>query len=531
MKSIAKIFSAVAIVAIGMMSSCTESMVPEGGDYKNVSSDPAYFAINLGMGGNSATYAYVETAAGTAQEQLVDALYILLYSQAADTLVYRIQVMATNNNSGSLVNFNGAGASSEGTPSTSSVRSIGYQVVPADYYMVVMANPTAAMMTATNPAGTPEKLTDFLAVDNDVVTAIPTNDISIAPTVRFPMTNNRGPIAVAATDLKATQTLAEQSPVSVDLDRTVAKIEALLTPLTDFERGFTGNMIDNIAAGIILAYQNLTWDLDIINKLSYRLRGAANAYNGSPETPTTTRQNLYATDPNMSEVTVSGGAPYTDNFSAANINTAYVTAAKKALNVAPGTTMAYATENTLNLAVQADGTWETQATSVIVKLQLIPKHPSLTATSWTTGYYSVDGFVFTHAEAVNWVEGNQPIPSNAPSVVTLTNLKANAWFWNGTIAVAANPGNYTVSELGSGAGAVKLIFHYNSWNVYRIPIRHFDFYPNGQAQYGHFGVVRNNWYKVSINSISGPGDGSSDKFISADVTILPWLVRSQVEDL
>lgn len=63
--------------------------------------------------------------------------------------------------------------------------------------------------------------------------------------------------------------------------------------------------------------------------------------------------------------------------------------------------------------------------------------------------------------------------------------------------------------------------------------------------YGRYGVVRNNQYEVSINSFSGAGDvdipGTGDpdpdpdeddeNWISAKVTIKPWVIRSQGNDL
>ena len=72
-------------------------------------------------------------------------------------------------------------------------------------------------------------------------------------------------------------------------------------------------------------------------------------------------------------------------------------------------------------------------------------------------------------------------------------------------------------------------------------IRHFN---NDQSSkdmgYGRYGVVRNNIYKINISKISGPGeptvvpDKDKDKdddpknvFVSFDVTINPWIVRTQ----
>lgn len=60
---------------------------------------------------------------------------------------------------------------------------------------------------------------------------------------------------------------------------------------------------------------------------------------------------------------------------------------------------------------------------------------------------------------------------------------------------------------------------------------------------GRYGVLRNNWYELTVNSVSGPGtpdvptikpdvpDDESYKYISVSVKILSWAKRSQMVDL
>lgn len=84
---------------------------------------------------------------------------------------------------------------------------------------------------------------------------------------------------------------------------------------------------------------------------------------------------------------------------------------------------------------------------------------------------------------------------------------------------------------------------------YATAIRHFnddetpwtDGESYGIQHLGRYGVVRNNWYEVNINSISGPGepeipepDGPDDKaegYIRAEINVLSWAKRSQNVDL
>lgn len=60
---------------------------------------------------------------------------------------------------------------------------------------------------------------------------------------------------------------------------------------------------------------------------------------------------------------------------------------------------------------------------------------------------------------------------------------------------------------------------------------------------GRYGVLRNNWYELSVNSVSGPGypdvpkvnptdpDDENDQYINVSVKILSWAKRSQKVDL
>ena len=66
---------------------------------------------------------------------------------------------------------------------------------------------------------------------------------------------------------------------------------------------------------------------------------------------------------------------------------------------------------------------------------------------------------------------------------------------------------------------------------------------NNLAYLGRYGVLRNNWYELKVNSVSGPGypsvpevkpntpDDEDDKYIKVSVKILDWAKRSQNVDL
>lgn len=66
---------------------------------------------------------------------------------------------------------------------------------------------------------------------------------------------------------------------------------------------------------------------------------------------------------------------------------------------------------------------------------------------------------------------------------------------------------------------------------------------NNTKYLGRYGVLRNNWYDLNVNSISGPGypdipkvnptdpDDVNDQYINVEVKILDWAKRSQVVNL
>ena len=69
-----------------------------------------------------------------------------------------------------------------------------------------------------------------------------------------------------------------------------------------------------------------------------------------------------------------------------------------------------------------------------------------------------------------------------------------------------------------------------------------DYQGNEEYYLGRWGVLRNNWYQVTINSISGPGsadipsrepvpDDNVNYYLSVDVNVLSWAIRQQNVDL
>lgn len=104
----------------------------------------------------------------------------------------------------------------------------------------------------------------------------------------------------------------------------------------------------------------------------------------------------------------------------------------------------------------------------------------------------------------------------------------------------------TYDEALNGLGEVRY-YKDGGCYYYSVPIQHFDIpQPEGSkvsdANFlGGYGVVRNNWYQIQINSVSGPGEPGVDPgeepivkdegYLNCTINVLSWAKRSQDVDL
>lgn len=88
---------------------------------------------------------------------------------------------------------------------------------------------------------------------------------------------------------------------------------------------------------------------------------------------------------------------------------------------------------------------------------------------------------------------------------------------------------------------VARVKHFNELTPWNAGDKTYD--SNNINWLGRYGVLRNNWYELSVNSVSGPGypdvpkvnptdpDDVNDQYINVEVKILSWAKRSQSVDL
>ena len=88
---------------------------------------------------------------------------------------------------------------------------------------------------------------------------------------------------------------------------------------------------------------------------------------------------------------------------------------------------------------------------------------------------------------------------------------------------------------------VARVKHFNELTPWNAGDKTYD--SNNANRLGRYGVLRNNWYELSVNSVSGPGypdvpkvkptdpDDENDQYINVSVKILSWAKRTQKVDL
>lgn len=222
----------------------------------------------------------------------------------------------------------------------------------------------------------------------------------------------------------------------------------------------------------------------------------------------------------------------------------------------------YCLENTFNLANMKQG----QTTRIVFKATY---KPASLPTGETTFYkIGKNTAIWREADLKQEIEAAvASVVSGAAGKTTVTlNADKNDITAAGTHYIAAanisvtgatiTPENITAinTQLGLNKDNKVGISTYAGGDSYYVArIKHFGddltqwksgTYGTDNLSYlGRYGVLRNNWYELTVNSVSGPGypsvpevkpntpDDEDDKYISVSVKILDWAKRSQSVDL
>lgn len=340
------------------------------------------------------------------------------------------------------------------------------------------------------------------------------------------------------------------------------------------ERGLAKVTMDDFASNYPIAagtYKGdnvkiVNWELDVTNKFTFPIHQADlksewSAVWSEPRFYDTKESSAFkrvywGTDPNYKETNLS--AETTESKTAREENFNYI---KKEKLTAKPTDPLYCLENTFNVANMLQG----QTTRVVFKGTYTPK--SITPDENGTFYKIGKNVALWNSDDLkkHIVAAVTKVVAGASAAGTTIDVDLDATENKLTVA-----GNRLLDKKNISVNGIELtqpqvdavneklglsegygISTYEKGESYYIArIKHFgdaltpwnsgDAYNGDNLKYlGRYGMLRNNWYELNVQSVSGPGypdvpdvkpntpDDEIDKYIKVSVNILHWAKRSQ----
>lgn len=346
---------------------------------------------------------------------------------------------------------------------------------------------------------------------------------------------------------------AAQSAATIYVERGVAKVT--MTAFSEMDvKGLTGDKVTITA-----------WDLDVTNKKSYPVHNVDNYdsfgdYWGDiweearfTSGHTTFNRAHWGIDPNYS--TISNDKKYTDDFN-------YKPKTYDFSGAGDATAPKYCLENTFSLGHM----YQNQTTRVIMKATYVPSGLTAGETFYMfdgrSGYFKEDDLTTQISTAITNA-GYTAAEFSLP----LTDMKKAGKHLLTANDITKVSGTQNVDEtfldnVNAALGLSdnkKISTYYEGVSYYIARIKHFGDaltpWNSGDPTYGtgedakkkylgRYGMVRNNWYELQVNSISNPGspdvpevnpdspDDEDDKYyINCSVRILSWAKRVHGIDL
>lgn len=442
------------------------------------------------------------------------------------------------------------------------------------FALVLLNNGTGTNTKVTVPTTEGMKFSEWNAAAHAKDIANYTNGFYMA---NAPLFNNNNVTTLVAIDKDKIYPTEEQAAKSAATDIYVERGLAKVTLKTGTAAGKTD---DNYTVtgvtykGDIVTIKN--WALDVTNTKTFPIHnvdGLSDDYTNiwsNTDTPTgsngaTTLRFVDNKDSKAKRV-YWGKDPNYDNKEADKtaLNAEFNYVANKDVTAEP-TTSLYCLENTFNLANMMQG----QTTRVVFKATYKPASlPEGETTFYKIGkniaIWSKDNLVKEIKAAVASVvtgattdkievkldaEGNNITAAGTHYIkadnISVTGVEAE------TIEKAITAINTQLGLKESDKVGISTYADGDSYYIARI--KHFGddltewksgLYEEKNLEYlGRYGVLRNNWYELTVQSVSGPGypsvpdvkpntpDDEDDKYINVSVKILDWAKRSQKVDL
>lgn len=581
-----KHFFGLAVIA-AMTASCSSNndLVVGGGNGSGENeSGVSYASITIDLPTTSGTRATTNDQfdGGTASEYAVNDATLVIFEKGTATSEkdYKFVEAVSLGNLEPWKNVTPAnkGITTEATI-TAELNSAKVDEVGGKYYaLVILNNEAATGNKITLPSTSTETYGTWNVATNTTNITDYAKGFYMANAPQFTAANVEPTTLVSIKGIYRTKEEAQsKAATTVHVERGLAKVTVGTGSSTNNYFATTGAK----ATGTNYSSDNVkitNWALDVLNKKSFPVHVTSglstdytdvwkNELNKSDRfvsTASSFKRVYWGVDPNYSNTDLNDPTKETER----NTNFTYI---KKGDISSNATDVAYCLENTFDLDNMKQG----QTTRVVFKATYTPN-----------GFTAADGSTFfkigNHTEL--WSKTNlvKQIKTKAQEVLheadadkidvvldaesndvektagTKTLTKANVKY-NGA-EVTDDQINKINVKLGLKAATSKdpivgITTYVNGESYYIARIKHFgddltpwnageDTYGTDNEKYlGRYGVLRNNWYDLTINSISGPGypdvpkvkpntpDDENDKYINVSVKILDWAKRSQKVDL
>jgi len=400
----------------------------------------------------------------------------------------------------------------------------------------------------------------------------------------FFMSNADGLVDVTLEQFKKTEVEAESSPISVRVERALAKLAFFLSPDFQMPPYFeTHEIIPTLKkssnGGGGPRKLNARWGVDVHNMKVYPIRKLAKIApykGGQMETSNTARIDRYAEDPNME--TVSGSADVKNEFyrlptdgttedpafyemfngeySQYLTEGLYGVVSKDEIKDDPNPDgyfhapwIEYIPENTIR---DNPGIFTDVVTNIVMeaKFQYLFKYKDMAYEYWDTwpsmGHFTYKGGVYPADMIYEWLN-NIPSQREYADYITMKPIILAHWIedFNTEEKKAELLDEFFPDDnvWNPSPGIYKEVKCYNGSHFYRLPIPHFTSTqsPGDITSYGRYGIVRNNTYLLFLEGIKGLGEPiypdpkevteSHNKFVSVSTYIMPWIVRTDSYDL
>lgn len=415
--------------------------------------------------------------------------------------------------------------------------------------------------------------TDWAGSDGFYMANAPLKGSAASPATLVPIDKGK----IYASEAKAKED-ASECAATVYVERGVAK-------MTVAKPGTTGTItVKDKANPTVTTQSEVTfsnWALDITNQKTFAVHnidGLSSDFNDIWSTARFTGLNnrvYWGKDPNYNLAELNTADKANDKKRKEEFN--FIDATSKIDKDFGETNPVYCLENTFNLANMYQG----QTTRVIFKAKYAPKNDAGVSLAETDGTFYTIGNMTTilkkadlekavNAAATSVLSGCTVDYTNLETesgshVITTADIKDDTG--NALVAdkdYSGKTGTQIVKEINDklgltdGAGRAEAMVGINTYlegeTYYIARVKHFgdvltkwnsgeNYGDNNKLYLGRYGMLRNNWYELTVGNVYGPGypgvppvdptlpDDENEKYLSVSVKILSWAKRSQNVDL